>query len=60
MDLYFVDAWAQLRFLGDDLTRALPVVDGLLLATAQVNGLTFVTRTLKDVEGRGVEILAPY
>ena len=59
-DLDVVDAWTQLRFLGDDLTRSLPVVDGLLLATAQVNGLTFVTRMLKDVEGRGVEVLAPY
>ena len=60
VDLDVVDAWAQLRFLGDDLTRTLPVVDGLLLATAQVNGLTLVTRNLKDVEGRGVEVLAPY
>ena len=26
VDLDVVDAWAQLRFLGDDLTRTLPVV----------------------------------
>lgn len=53
-------AWALLRATGDDAGRPLPVIDGLLLATAQVHGLTFVTRNLADVEGRGVSVLSPY
>ena len=38
----------------------LPVVDGLLAATAKVAGLTFVTRNVADVEGAGVEVLDPF
>jgi hypothetical protein len=40
--------------------RPLPLVDGLLLAMAQVNSLTFVTRNESDVVGRGVPVLNPY
>lgn len=46
---------------GDWAVRpAVPIVDGLLLATAHAHGLTFVTRNLADVEDRGVSVLAPY
>jgi predicted nucleic acid-binding protein len=38
----------------------LPVIDSLLAATAQVHGLTFVTRNLDDVERTGVECLNPF
>lgn len=38
----------------------LPVVDGLLAATAKVTGLTFATRNVADVEGTGVELLDPF
>lgn len=38
----------------------LPVVDGLLAATAKVKGLTFATRNVADVESTGVEILDPF
>jgi predicted nucleic acid-binding protein len=38
----------------------LPVVDGLLAATAKILGLTFVTRNIADVEGTGVELLDPF
>jgi toxin FitB len=38
----------------------LPVVDGLLAATARVLGLTLVTRNVTDVEGVGVEVLDPF
>ena len=55
-----VQAWALLRATGDDAGRPLPIIDGLLLATAQVHGLTFVSRNQADVEGRGVSVLSPY
>jgi hypothetical protein len=38
----------------------LPVIDGLLAATAKALGLTFVTRNVADVEGTGVELLNPF
>lgn len=38
----------------------LPVVDGLLAATARVLGLTLVTRNVADLEGAGVELLDPF
>lgn len=38
----------------------LPVVDGLLAATAKVLGLRLVTRYVADVEGTGVELLNPF
>lgn len=38
----------------------LPVIDGLLAATAKVKGLKFATRNVADVESVGVEIVDPF
>jgi predicted nucleic acid-binding protein len=38
----------------------LPVVDGLLAATARVLGLTLVTRNVADVKGTGAQLLDPF
>lgn len=43
-----------------DVPDPLPVVDGLLAATARVLGLTLVTRNVADVNGTGVELLDPF
>lgn len=40
--------------------RPVPVVDGLLAATAMVNGLTLVTRNDRDVAGLGATVLNPF
>ncbi len=40
--------------------RPLPVIDGLLLATARTHRLTLVTRNVDHIEGRGVPVLDPY
>ncbi len=53
-------AYGQLAADGQRNGRQLPVLDGLLLATAQTHGLTLVTRNLRDVDGRGVPVLNPY
>ena len=37
-----------------------PVVDGLLAATAQVHGLTLVTRNTADLARTGVSLLNPF
>ena len=39
---------------------SLPVIDGLMAATAKVHGLTFVTRNTRHVERAGVSLLNPF
>jgi hypothetical protein len=41
-------------------TQPLPVVDGLIAATAKVNDLTVVTRNTKDFERSGVQVFNPF
>jgi toxin FitB len=52
--------WGRLASVAQKSGRPLPVVDGLLLATARAHALTLVTGNTKDVEGRGVAVLNPY
>ena len=40
--------------------RTVPVVDGLLAATAKANGLTLVTRSVANVAGLDVDALNPF
>lgn len=40
--------------------RSLPVIDGLLSATARVYDLTLVTRNTRDFEGTGTRLLNPF
>jgi predicted nucleic acid-binding protein len=48
------------RWGRNNVPDALPAIDGLLAATAQVHGLTLVTRNVKDVERSGVSLLNPF
>ncbi len=49
------DVWGQFYY-----TRNVPVVDGLLAATAKVHNLTLVTRNIQNVQGLGVNLLNPF
>ncbi|MFC5818936.1 MULTISPECIES: type II toxin-antitoxin system VapC family toxin [Nonomuraea] len=40
--------------------RPLPVVDGLIAATARARGLTLVTRNVKDFDGLAVKMVNPF
>lgn len=40
--------------------RPIPVIDGLLAATAKTNGLTFVTRDAEAVADLGAAVLDPF
>jgi toxin FitB len=40
--------------------RPIPVIDGLLAATAVTNGLTLVTRNDRDIAGLGAMVLNPF
>lgn len=52
--------WAQLAAADQKRGRSLPMLDGLLLATAAVHELTIVTRNERDFEGRGVLVHNPW
>ena len=49
------DAWGRLN-----VPDPLPVIDGLLAATAMVHGLTLVTGNVDDVKRTGVPCLNPF
>jgi predicted nucleic acid-binding protein len=49
------DQWGRMGAI-----RPVPVIDGLLAATALVNGLTLVTRNDRDVAGLGATVLNPF
>lgn len=53
-------AWGRLGAGGRRQGRTLPVIDGLLLATAAEHGLTFVTRNERDCGDRGVALHNPW
>ena len=55
VDAATADEWGRL-----DARGSLPVVDGLLAATARVHDLTLVTRNVKDVVRTGVDVLDPF
>lgn len=49
------EAWALMG-----IPDPLPLIDGLLAATAKVHGLTFVTRNVADIAATGVSLLDPF
>jgi toxin FitB len=53
--LSVASAWGRQQHL-----QPLPVIDGLIAATAEVDGLTVVTRNAKDFERSGVQVLNPF
>ena len=60
IDAEVARAWGEMDAQGQRIGRPLPVVDGLLLATAQANHLTFATRNVRDCGDRGVEVFDPW
>lgn len=55
VDTEVVEAWAALN-----APRPLPVIDGLMAATAVVHGLTFVPRNEQDLRDVEVVVLNPF
>jgi predicted nucleic acid-binding protein len=49
------DRWGRMSAI-----RPIPVIDGLLAATAIINSLTLVTRNDRDIAGLGVKVLNPF
>jgi hypothetical protein len=55
IDNAVADQWGRMSAI-----RPVPVIDGLLAATALANGLTLVTRNDRDVTGLGATVLNPF
>ena len=55
VDNAVADQWGRLSAV-----RPLPVIDGLLAATAVTNGLTLVTCNDRDIAGLGAAVLNPF
>lgn len=55
-----VDAEAAEEWGRMDVPDPVPVVDGLMAATAKVRNMTFVTRNTADVARTGVRLLNPF
>jgi predicted nucleic acid-binding protein len=53
-------AWGSLAAASRQTHRTLPVIDGLMLATAATHALIFVTRNVRDCADRGVPLLDPW
>jgi toxin FitB len=55
IDRAVAEEWARLN-----VPDPLPVIDGLLAATAKVADLTLATRNVADIEGTGMAIFNPF
>jgi toxin FitB len=55
IDAHIAEAWGRLAAI-----RPLPIVDGLLAASALVHGMTFVTRDTRDIADTGVQTINPW
>jgi predicted nucleic acid-binding protein len=55
VDLSVAEEWGRLN-----VPDPLPVIDGLLAATAKVHGLTLATRNVKDVQRSGADVVNPF
>ena len=55
VDAQVADSWGQMSAI-----RPVPVIDGLLAATAVAHDFTLVTRNVSDVEGLGARVLDPF
>ena len=55
VDEPIAEAWARMG-----IPNPLPLINGLLAATAKVRRLTLVTRNIADVSAAGVSVLDPF
>ena len=60
VDLAISNRWGHLAGTCKVKGLTLPVIDGLLAATALHHDLIFVTRNIEDVQSTGVEVLNPW
>lgn len=52
--------WGELQAMSEIKGRPMPVLDGMIAASALFHEMTLVTRNIKDVEASGVKLLNPW
>jgi predicted nucleic acid-binding protein len=60
IDRAVADRWGRITARAYAAKQTLPVIDGMLAATALHHNLTFVTRNAKDVAITGVPVFNPW
>jgi len=60
IDAAIADRWGRISAIATAKGKPVPVIDGLLAATAIHHNLTLVTRNSSDVSGTGVATLNPW
>ncbi|MCX6591841.1 MAG: type II toxin-antitoxin system VapC family toxin [Acidobacteria bacterium] len=60
VDLAVCEQWSRCTAMRARRGRPLPIVDGLLAATALHHGLGLVTRNERDFEGLGLTVVNPW
>jgi predicted nucleic acid-binding protein len=60
IDADVAECWGNIAAEARSKNIHLPVIDGLLAATALEHDLTFVTRNTRDVAGAGILVLNPW
>jgi toxin FitB len=60
IDTAVASAWGQITGSSERAGRPIPVIDGLIAATARVHGLMVVTRNTDDFARCGVSIFDPW
>jgi len=60
VDRPVAEAWAVLRRRAESQGRPMPLLDAFLAATADVHGLTLVTRNVRDFDVWGGPLLNPW
>lgn len=60
IDVAIADAWGIIHARGKSIGRSIDVMDGLIAATADVYGMTVVTRDVSDFKAAGTPLLNPW
>ena len=60
VDQVIAERWGVIRRRAEEARRSMPIVDLYLAATAEVHGLTLVTRNVSDFTGWGGPVHNPW
>ena len=60
VDPAIAERWGRIAGAAERTGQVIPVIDGLLAATALENGLTLVTRDVSHMDPAGVDLLNPW
>ena len=60
IDEEIAERWGLITAAGINQGSPLPVIDGLIAATALTHGMTVVTRNTKDIQATGAPIMNPW